>query len=348
MGVDRTLPDGTLTESVIVVPFVQRNGDNYWANGDYLRARIAVERILNEAPLVFQNGAFDTKVLLHNGWLKYREVEYIKPLYRSLVLPAADFVVRYRDVIARLPEPSYDIWEERWGVHSFTVCAVIAALRAAGSFAESFGDHELAARYQGAARRMRDALERYLFCPEAGRFARCAVPTGDPAKPYELDMTVDASLYALFYFGIFSPDDAKTANTMQAVREKLWVQTPVGGMARYENDPYHRVSKDTKQVPGNPWFICTLWLAQWEIAKAKTMEDLSKAVEVLEWVADHSMPSGILAEQIDPDTHEPRSVSPLTWSHATFVSTVLEYLEKAAQLKACPTCGQPMPAGSRR
>src|SRR5947199_7129209 len=34
----------------------------------------------------------------------------------------------------------------------------------------------------------------------------------------------------------------------------------VGGVARYENDYYHRISNDIAAVPGNPWFICTLWL----------------------------------------------------------------------------------------
>ena len=57
---------------------------------------------------------------------------------------------------------------------------------------------------------------------------------------------------------------------MRAVEQKLWVKTGVGGVARYENDYYHRVSSDIATVPGNPWFICTLWLADYFIARAKT------------------------------------------------------------------------------
>jgi hypothetical protein len=34
-------------------------------------------------------------------------------------------------------------------------------------------------------------------------------------------------------------------------------------------------------------------------------------------------------------------VSPLTWSHAEFVATVLAWLEKREALDICPTCGTP-------
>jgi glucoamylase len=129
---------------------------------------------------------------------------------------------------------------------------------------------------------------------------------------------------------------------MLAIRQRLWVKTDVGGMARYEGDGYHRVSNNYEDVPGNPWFICTLWLAQWYIAKAKNKEDLKEAVPVIEWVASRALPSGILAEQVHPYTNKPLSVSPLTWSHAAFVTTVLEYVNKLGRIDSCPACGKPM------
>src|SRR5207247_1287158 len=105
------------------------------------------------------------------------------------------------------------------------------------------------------------------------------------------------------------------------------------GIARYENDYYHQQSQDLANVPGNPWFICTLWLAQWAIATARTKADLKPAVALFEWCVHHGLPSGVLAEQVHPYTHAPLSVSPLTWSHATFVMAVQEYL---AQWRARP------------
>ena len=59
------------------------------------------------------------------------------------------------------------------------------------------------------------------------------------------------------------------------------------------------------------------------------------ALPILEWTAGHSLESGVLAEQVNPYTNEPISVSPLTWSHATVVSTSIKYLEKLEQLQLC-------------
>jgi GH15 family glucan-1,4-alpha-glucosidase len=97
----------------------------------------------------------------------------------------------------------------------------------------------------------------------------------------------------------------------------------VGGLARYENDLYYRTNTDG---PGNPWFVTTLWLAQYYIAAARTKSDLERALELMHWVEQHALPSGVLAEQVNPNTNEPLSVSPLTWSHGTYIAVVREYL----------------------
>jgi GH15 family glucan-1,4-alpha-glucosidase len=132
-------------------------------------------------------------------------------------------------------------------------------------------------------------------------------------------------------------------STMRAVHERLWVKTPVGGMARYEGDAYHQVERnDIQKVPGNPWFICTLYWAQYLTARAQTTEELNSALQILEWVAEHALPSGVLAEQVNPHTGEPLSVSPLTWSHAAFVSAVIAYLERQHAMHPVEPSLQPM------
>ena len=133
---------------------------------------------------------------------------------------------------------------------------------------------------------------------------------------------------------MFNPTDARIVSTMRAIRDRLSVKTAVGGVARYENDTYQQVSQDTDKVPGNPWFICTLWLAQWYIAVAQSQEELASALELLNWAVEHTLPSGVMAEQVNPYTNAPLSVSPLTWSHATLVTTVKEYVTKKAELAA--------------
>ena len=127
------------------------------------------------------------------------------------------------------------------------------------------------------------------------------------------------------------------------MQERLWVRTDIGGMARYENDYYHQVeSRDTVKVAGNPWFVCTLWLARYQLMRARTVEELAPGLELLQWAADRALPSGTMAEQLHPYTGEPLSVSPLTWSHAEYVRTVREYIVHHARANLCPTCGQTM------
>ncbi len=153
-------------------------------------------------------------------------------------------------------------------------------------------------------------------------------------KGYDLDMTVDASLFGLVAFDVFSPETSMITSTMKAIKEHLWVKTPVGGIARYTNDRYQRVGSDAEHVPGNPWFLCTMWLAEYEIMRAKNVAELNNALPILEWVVDRSLASGVLAEQVDPYTNAPLSVSPLTWSHATFVTALMKYLEKREKMRS--------------
>ena len=293
---------------------------------------------------------------------RYRDIEFIRPLWVDIVQKAADFMARYRDPRTGLPLPSYDLWEERWGIHAFTVATVYAGLKAASNFAVCFGDRVKAEVYSRAAAEVRAGAARYLYSDRLGRFVRRLVSQDVPRPPdsqqyqetaplvteprtedlFEVDETVDASLYAIYKFHLFETDDPRVVSTMKAVEEKLWVKTGVGGVARYENDYYHRISNDIKNVPGNPWFICTLWLADYYIERAKTAEQLKTAIPILQWTADHALASGVLAEQVNPYTNEPLSVSPLTWSHATVVSTAIKYLEKLERLQLCSHCQHPI------
>jgi oligosaccharide amylase len=295
-------------------------------------------------------------------YFRYRDIEFVRPLWVDIVQKAADFLVRYRDPRTGLPLPSYDLWEERWGVHAFTVATVYGALKAARNFAVCFGDRPRAEQYARAAQEIQAAAAKYLYNEKLRRFVRRLVPR-DNAKPpdapqyvektplqeaaqvgdlFEIDPVIDASLYAISKFHLFEADDPRVRSTMQQVENKLWIKTRVGGMARYENDTYHRISQDTAAVPGNPWFVCTLWMADYIISCAQTPAELKKALPIFEWTASHALESGVLAEQVNPYTNEPLSVSPLTWSHATVVGTAVKYLEKLESLQLCQSCNQPI------
>jgi len=267
---------------------------------------------------------------LRRHFLVFRDVEFVKGIYGHLVLNPANWMLEHRDHNG-LPLPSWDLWEERRGIHTFTVAATIGALQAAADFAQDMGAMDLFAQFTEGADRMRGAMMRHLWVEDQQRFARMATPMDDGT--YRLDMTADSANYAVFAFDALPPDHPAVIAEMKALRERLSVKTSVGGMARYEHDYYHQVEHDDiTNVPGNPWVICTLWHAQHTIAKAATLEELEGALDELHWVHERALPSGVLAEQFHPYTAEPISVSPLTWSHATVMTTVMQYLLKYSHL----------------
>jgi GH15 family glucan-1,4-alpha-glucosidase len=280
----------------------------------------------------------ETGLVLFALWQHYdhhRDFEFFKAYYRPLIILVGDFLASYIDPLTGLPQPSYDLWEERRGVMSFTVATVWAGLQAAANFAALYGETALADRYRGVAEGIKQGTRRFLFDTEANRFLRRIYvgPDGSTAR----DLTIDSSVYGLWYFGMFPADDPQIVSTMTGVYDRLWCKTEAGGIARYENDWYYQVSQDIANVPGNPWFICTMWYGQWLVAQARTLDDLTRARDILEWVAGAALASGVLSEQLDPYSKVQLSVSPLTWSHATVVSLVHEYVRKRAALTGTGT-----------
>ena len=68
-----------------------------------------------------------------------------------------------------------------------------------------------------------------------------------------------------------------------------------------------------------------------------TLHLWDQVLEVFDWVGQRARPSGVLPEQVHPHNGDPVSVSPLTWSHAVVVTTVLRWLLKHAELSGKPS-----------
>lgn len=276
----------------------------------------------------------ETALVLWALWQHYdrfRDIEFVRRHYHGLIVKAADFMTSFRDQATSLPALSWNLWEDRRGIHTFTCGTVVGGLEAAANFARLFGESERETKYQTAADEIRRAMRQHLYSPSLGRFIRALMP--DETNGFYADTTIDSSLWGAFYFGAFAADDELVRNTMQSIETNLWAKTEIGGVARYESDGYMTISTDYKNIPGNPWFISTLWLADYYIAAAKTKPDLDKALRLLEWTARKALPSGVLAEQVNPLNGAPVSVSPLTWSHSSFVATVMNYLHKCCNLQ---------------
>ena len=252
--------------------------------------------------------------------------EFIGELYRPLIVPAAEFLLDYRDERTGLPLESFDLWEERRGVFTFTVATVIAGLRAAGAIADALGDQAGAVRYAKGAYAVLEALLTHLWSEERGHFLRGVYVRSDGALLP--DETLEASVMGLFLLDVLPVDDPRLAATMRKLHDGLWAKTEIGGIARYYNDYYFRVGDDPAVTPGNPWIICTLWLARWQIARAGSAAELEEPLALIRWALQRALETGALPEQVNPFTGAPLSVLPLTWSHAVMVDTLLHLGER--------------------
>jgi len=266
------------------------------------------------------------------------------PSFASQVWPSvrrgAHFLLSYIDPETGLPLPSVDLWEERTGEHLYSAAAVYGGLHGAAAFAELHQDAELAKQCRDAAERIRRQIidqcwnqerESYLRgvklqvdartyeeALQAGKIGTVSVDS----KGYQTfilaeDPVLDVSLLGLCTpFGVLPADDPRMAQTADAVEAALTVPG-VGGLKRYENDPY---------IGGNPWILTTLWLCQYRIQQGRH----DAAWPLLQWAIDHQTETGLLSEQVDRETGKPAWVVPLTWSHAMFVLAVHMLAEATA------------------
>ncbi len=272
----------------------------------------------------------ETGLVIYSLWKHYevyRGIEFVKPMYRPLIRAGADFLCGYQDPATGLPMPSYDLWEERWGVHAYTAGAIWAGLDAASRFARTFNQQDISEQYRVAADRLKAATVAFFWDDVRGHFSRTLYP--HPSGVVR-DSTLDASVLALTLYGMLDPNDDRVRRTVSALQSRLWSGTRSGGMARYEDDPYQRDANSG--YTGNPWFITTLWLGQYYAAAAMSPRDLEAAYALLKWGGEHAQPTGLMPEQISPESGAPLSVSPLMWSHAEYITAVHAYMAASRRL----------------
>jgi GH15 family glucan-1,4-alpha-glucosidase len=263
-----------------------------------------------------------------------RDLEMVEELYAPLIKHAAEFMIRFREKKTKLPAPCYDLWEEKWGISTFTASTVYGALINASRFADILGKHHSAEEYRKEAETIKKGILKYLYDHERGYFIKqiCCNHNG-----WDRDTTIDSSsIYGVVNFKVLEASDPKVGRAYHITRQKLTIPSRRLDFARYKGDTYRTVDPNT---PGNPWIICSLWYADYLIRKAKTQQELDEALPTLTSIAEKASIAGMLPEQIHPYNHEPISVSPLTWSHSSFVTTVMRYLQKINELGVCMNCG---------
>lgn len=243
-----------------------------------------------------------TASVVSAAWHHYKrrtDLDLLLDLW-PMIKNAANFLANFRDPGTGLPAASWDLWEERNAIHAYSTAAVIHALERAARIAEELGKEP--GRWREAGQEMRHAAVKHFWDSQHG-FARSLGPRDDKT---------DASVLLALKLGLVPWTDEKARRTVDRVEEKLWVKA-TGGLARYEGDQYYGHQ--------NPWIICTLWLAEARLM----LGDAGRARELIGWCVKHASPTQLLPEQVDARTGQPTSVTPLVWSHSTFVDVVNKY-----------------------
>jgi GH15 family glucan-1,4-alpha-glucosidase len=279
----------------------------------------------------------ETALVLASLWEYYeitKDLEFVEDVYNSFIKRMADFLVMYRDTETKLPKSTYDLWEEKYGTSTFTAAGVYGALIAAAKFAKLLGKIKSEDLYRQAALEVREGILHYLWSESDGYFYKL-MRFGKEQMTF--DTTVDiSSVYGIYHFNVLPVSDNRVTRALKLTGDKLTNPLAAGGVARYEGDGYCRLPG--LRYPGNPWFVTTLWFAQQYLSLAKTEKDLMPVKDILEWTVKHAKASGLLSEQLQPESGAQLSVSPLVWSHSEFVLTVIGYLDKLEELGICKAC----------
>jgi hypothetical protein len=281
----------------------------------------------------------ETGSVLFGLWKHYsmaKNPQVIEDL-RDMIDKAANWLADARHSFdPMLPIEGFDLWEEREGVHLYSVAAMAAGLEAACHIYEAM-NWSVPNKWSTRAQELVELCNSSRFIqnnPKDVAFARTlrrrinsgllarseqmglpvfrgTSPTGRMLFELEQDFVLDISQVAVSY--PYRVIDIKRHGEaldqlIEQIYARLW-RPGQGGIGRYEADFYR---------DGNPWILTTLWLALAAAERGK----LEIAQSAWDWVLAHIPEEGLLPEQIDPENGRTAWVLPLTWSHAMFALAI--------------------------
>ncbi len=285
---------------------------------------------LKELPIQIDETALPV-IAVWEDYKRTHDTEFIETIYNDLILKSVEFLITRINPQTGVVAPSYDLWEEKFGSHTFSSAAVFGALNAASEIAGIFGKTAKSEEYKKMADLVKTGILTQHYDNNEKRFYKSIMPPEyHHGNEPPFNSTVDSSvLYGLFRFGVLDADDPLLLLTQTVTEEKLKCQKGISGFARYDGDIYFKAAET---IAGNPWIITTMWYAQLKIAQSKNLSELSTTKALLDWAVEVASHSGLLSEQINPFDKSQISATPLTWSHAEYVNTVMDYLEKYKKL----------------
>jgi GH15 family glucan-1,4-alpha-glucosidase len=249
-------------------------------------------------------------------YLRYSDdADFVFSLYNTFVQPAANFLVRFMDSQTQLPHASYDLWEEKFLTSTYTTALTYRGLLTAATLADRYDYPDDGVAWRDAAKMIAAGTD-VFFDAENQSLRKGYLLKEDGSLQFDNVLDI-SSFFAAWKYELLDDANGHLTATLHAIEEKLLGQSPIGGSPRYEFDNYFASKPAYK---GNPWFVTTLWLAQYYAHHGSGQ----KADELIDWALDLRLPSGMLSEQVEPTTGVPLSVTPLVWSHAELINAILD------------------------
>lgn len=251
-------------------------------------------------------------VFMIGEYLKYSDdSEFVDELYDTFVRPACDFMSRFIDKDTSLPHASYDLWEEKFLSSTYSSAITYRALLVGAEMAEMRERVEDKKLWRQAAETIHEHADAYFSTEKEWLIKGFLEAEGKRTIDDTLDVS---SFYGGWMFNYSTP--AQLAATLQGIETHLLDQSPSGGSPRYEDDKYF---VSTPPYKGNPWAVTTLWLAQYYASAGET----DRTRHYIDWALKYALPSGVLSEQVNPESGEIVGVTPLVWSHAELINALL-------------------------
>ncbi|NJM34424.1 MAG: glucan 1,4-alpha-glucosidase [Rhodomicrobium sp.] len=233
-------------------------------------------------------------------------------------------------------EPCYDIWEEEFGWHFYTLLLQLDSLRYGADWAVRWKDLPLSWSYDDARHRIENRLEDFDAL-KLGIFPSQLTPDGKAALK-QLDFSVILGfLHRIHDYGRRTVWDTRTEKTMNALGEIFAGDYAINNAAgkaqglafgRYAGDSY---------VSGGAWFICTFGAAEFHyrhaVARLRpkgivlsseriafSKAQIAKGDAIMQMARRFIPASGDISEQFDRTTGAQTSAKNLAWSHSAFIT----------------------------
>jgi len=215
-----------------------QNSDGSWIQNYYIDGKPRLTAMQND-----QVGTTIWAALVH-----YRITHNKLFLKRhwNMIKKAANYLAK----TVEPPSPCYDLWEEKYGVFSYTIGATYGGLKSACNimnilekeceYKMTNDDKKCFKQWSSAIESLKNNVNKF-YLKEENRFAKSITP---------LDKTIDTSILGLsFPYDLVPADDPRMIATALQIENAF--NYKIGGIGRYPEDVY---------FGGNPWIITTLWL----------------------------------------------------------------------------------------